>query len=261
MKRLLLALGSLVLLVMGLFGLIGQITDEQHIYQIDNYKSAVVYYDNRVIAQNESSIIEYEVYENGCLNQISYHEIPRSNNQGHLQGSKYYSFINNRFRGVKQLLVFDLLPVPMELIASVDYQMDYTSPAFVLFDEYYILISDNASFRIALININTYEIEYYLQEGVAGSAAAKQDNLIAIPFLYGSGMAIKLFTFHKEEEYFLEEVGLVLLPDITDIFDIEFQEGKLIVCCSTGIIVYEVESDYNFTMLYDIPVEQDIYFS
>ena len=59
-----------------LFSTISQINDinnERHVFRYDNNRGTVIYYDNRIIALNDASVIEYTILPDGVFQEISYH--------------------------------------------------------------------------------------------------------------------------------------------------------------------------------------------
>ena len=235
---------------------ITSITNEQRLKEYDSHVSAVIKYENKIISQRESSIVEYLILPNGYLDQISYHEIVPSTNTAYVDEGRYYSFINDRYRGVKQMLVFDLTQTPMDMIADIDLALHFQSPAFVLFDDEIMMISNNMSHRIEIYNKYSYDYIGFIN-GYGGAYATKRGNTIMIPYLYETGIVIRALNLIFESEYSLEEVSTIHIPDISWVWDLEFQDEKLIISHSTGIRIYEISDDFTPTILYDIPVEQD----
>ena len=237
---------------------ITSITNEQRIKDYDRHVSAVIKYDNRIISQKESGIVEYLIIPDGYLEQISYHEIVASTNTAYVDEGRYYSFVNDRHRGVKQMLVFDLSQIPMQLITSIDLHLHAESPAFVLFDDEIMMISNNISHRIEIYNKYNYDYIGFIND-YGGAYAAKRENIIMIPYLHDTGIVLKVLNLVFENHYSLIEVSQIYLPDISWIWDLEFQDEKLIISHSNGVLIFEISDDLIPIILYDIYVEQDNY--
>ena len=136
---------------------IDNIRNENLIIDYGWYEGVVHGFENKLIVSCQNKIEEYEILPSGDLTKISIYE-KRNSFYGFFDENRYYDVDTITFDDQVKITVFDLSTTPMEVITTIDVDVDYSFWIDVGFTSHHLVISDGPNSRLTLINKNSYEI-------------------------------------------------------------------------------------------------------
>jgi len=249
-------------MIPALYSQISQITSisNENLYQeFDSYSRSVLRYEDRLIVQCAFKIEDYNILPNGELERKGFIETKWSF-RGYIDNGRFYLVrwmldINLHPHGYK-VEVFDLTTSPMQKINEFEFrfsQYNRTSYGRLYFTEDYVLLFDDQWNRYVLFNRATYTFERFLSLpfGTDRILHIKDDIVVMQSRLY-----LKFYRIIDKNTFEMELISELLLQTETG-FISEFAEndGRLVLNIGMlGVIVIDIQDEYNPVILYEIPV-------
>ena len=162
-RKLFLTLVLVILAITIMYAYISEITNitnENHYKELELYSYSIINYQNRLITQNNGSIHEYLIQDDGSLLRIAYFDKKQSV-IAYIDGDRYYDVESLEGMSGLRINVYDLLYTPMQKINSFEV-LFISNWQRVYISQNHFLFYDQPNFRYILINKQNYEVDGYL---------------------------------------------------------------------------------------------------
>ena len=229
---------------------ITNIHNEKLLFNHDIYNGSILIYDNRLIVSNNYKIEELEINPDGSLELISFHNI-KENGVGYIDENKYYFHSLNRVQGFRYLKIFDLSIKPMSYINTLELDINLYAVPSIMFNDTHIMVTDATMNNTTLINKETLSTDGYINE-ITGTFVDFSNNVFAMLETSLNEYRIRFLSYDQSTST-VSDIDSVLFSNVDlYIWDIVFQEDKLLLMHKSGLIVFNVADINNIQIQYQI---------